>query len=395
MDSIDFVRIQWTKDTLRPAIEDFAISQMTSCLSRVLMTPNVCLCTCEDFEPAAFLKKLVRALKDSGIHVRKPWVSARKLDADSFVAHAAFLWPRRTAAHGFVDEDIEVLQKPRSLLRELAKRQRDPAPEDDADDGPDAADLEPEGVHPSDDTVGAPFRVDDSSFLHFLDVLRESRERFVDFADKLDRFLRAQMMPTNTGILKGCPAESDMGRLRTARSAITTIDDILRRLNEHVHSEQTCELWARGFQITKSLVTFAHQPSVAKYKVSVWGRELRVWYTGSFFSVTAAQNPDAPENNGVFDRMLYYVVGQAILDEDQLDFEGCMYEAVGKLDDSPPRHPLFFDDANYVLEESLPKLGTLLDTLLDLSPMPHGLLRSLALEECPVLFLRRSTKFAV
>jgi hypothetical protein len=203
------------------------------------------------------------------------------------------------------------------------------------------------------------------------------------------------MMPTSTGILKGCPPESDMGRLRTARSAITTIDDILRRLNEHVHSEQTCALWARGFQITKSLITFAHQPSVAKYKVSLWGRELRVWYTGSFFSVTAAEKPDAPENNGVFDRMLYYVVGQAILNEDQLDFEGCMYEAVGKLDDSSPRHPLFFDDANYVLEEGFPKLGYLLDTLIDMSPMPPGLLRSLEIDECPVLFLRRSTKFAV
>ena len=389
MDSLGFVRIQWTKDGLRGGIEDFAIAQMTSCLSRVLVSPNVCLCTCEDFEPNAFLKKLMRALKDKGVAVRKPWISVRKLGADEFMAHAAFLWPRRTAAHGFVDEDIEVIQTPRSLMRELAKRQRDPDPEPDADAD---VDLEPEGKHPSDDTIGAEFRVDDARFVQFMDALRESRARFSEFVEKLDRHLRQQMMPTGTGVLRSCPPESDMGRLRSARSAVTAIDDILRRLNEHVHSDQTCALWSRGFEITKKYVVFDGRPPVEKFYVTLWGRELRVWYTGSFFSVTAAKNPDDPTNNGVFDRMLYYVVGQAILDEDQIDFEGCMYEAVGKLDDSPHRHPLFFDDANYVLDDGLPKLGAVLDGVLDMPPTPHGLLRALGIDECPVLFMRNATR---
>jgi hypothetical protein len=182
-----------------------------------------------------------------------------------------------------------------------------------------------------------------------------------------------------------------MGRLRDAQTAITKLDDLIRRIEEHTHSEHTCSLWSRGFSITKKYVVFPGRNSVEKFYVHLWGHRMRVWYTGNYFSVTAAKDPDAPEQNGVFARMLFYVVAQAIRHESQLDFEGCLYEAVGKLEDSgAPRHPLFFEDATYVLEDSLPKPGDLLESILDLPPTPLSLLESLGLErhQCPVMFLR-------
>ncbi len=390
---ITFVRLEWQHVAFED-VERFAVHEMTSTLSRVLCTENVILFTTDHSKPTTLRRYVVKQMHTLGIDVELKNIFVRGLTPEQFMDQVAFLWARKRSHHGFVEEDLELLTKPRSLFREI-KRRRSVPEETDVPHEPmctrssSAAAGTPKkhddlvvddhmGKHPVEDMIGDDPPTNDARFERFLEILQEARANFVTF----EQFLLKSKITTD--------------RLQSTRTAITKLDDVLRRLDMHMANTEMWALWARGHELTRSFLRFPGRPQVEHWDVCVWGHYVRVWYTGSHFSVTASvpdgERPDlvdTPEFNGVFARMLFYFVGQKILDEAEIDFEGCLFEALEKLEE-PLRHPLFFDDAAWILDNDLPRLGDVLNDVLDMSPAPLPLLENLGLQrhQCPVMFLR-------